>query len=151
MNVVRPSTLWFFEKGGTKDPVCVLFFSVLTYIYCCSFVDSLIMAILLATKVLKLSFSMSIYLKTFVLSVQNTKSSNSISSSSFNILSVFTATTAAVNFMRGIVVCFSGATWDFPIMKSQCASPSAFTNLKYETTHIPSYLCLRSDEYVLLL
>ncbi|XP_073668886.1 uncharacterized protein [Paramisgurnus dabryanus] len=45
------------------------------------------------------------------------------------ILSVLTATTAAVNSIRGMVVCFNGATRDFPITKAQCASPSAFNNL----------------------
>lgn len=61
---------------------------------------------------------------------------------------MFTATTAAVNSIRGTVICFKGATLDFPGMSAHCARPSLFFSLKDSMiqSHIYSHLHLQNDE-----
>lgn len=73
-----------------------------------------------ATKTWKLDVSLLIYFSTKVLSVQNTESRRGCLSSLFHSLSMGVATSAAVNFMQGIVTGFKGATLDFSITKGLC-------------------------------
>ena len=100
---------------------------VLMYLHSLVWDPSWITANQLATKVWNLAVLFWIYLNTAILSVQYVTWSTWMSISLCNILLVRTATVAAVNSNRGIVVCFKGATRDFPIINEQWHSWTAFS------------------------
>lgn len=78
-----------------------------------------ITATLLAANVWNLDVSLCMYFRTDVLSVQNTEGSSGSSSSSCIILSIRTATVAAVSSILGIVIGLSGTTLALAMMKEQ--------------------------------
>lgn len=105
--------LWPLEVQSTE------FDSELMYLHWDTLEVCSIAAILLATNVRNLLFSLARYLSTTVLSVQNTDSFSGNCSSLFNIWSIRTAKVAAVNSECEIVVGFSGTTLAFPKAKAQ--------------------------------